>query len=73
MSVKGQRKKNSERKWSQPVNSALRGSFITMDSLYACAHLRGGCVSQSTLVACGLRASRERGDKGSIGLVWLER
>lgn len=36
MSVKGQRKKNSKRKWSQPVNSALRGSFITMDSVYAC-------------------------------------
>lgn len=42
MSVKGQRKKNSGRKWSQLVNSAPRGSFITVDSVYACVHLRGG-------------------------------
>ena len=47
MSVKGQRKKNSERKWSQLVNSALRGSFITMDSVYACVHLYGVCVCHS--------------------------
>lgn len=64
MSVKGQRKKNSRRKWSQLVNSALRGSFITMDSVYACAHLRRVCVSQSKLIACGLRDTEgERGQR----------
>lgn len=48
MSMKGQRKKNSGRKWSQLVNSALRGSFITMDSVYVCVHLCGVCVTVHT-------------------------
>lgn len=51
MSAKGQRKKNSGRKWSQLDNSALRGSFITMDSVYACVPLRGVCHSPHSLPA----------------------
>ncbi len=72
MSVKGQRKKNSKRKWSQLVNSALRGSFITMDSVYACVHLRGVCVSQSILIACGLWTPRERGGQRFVRFGMVE-
>ena len=71
--MKGQRKKNSRRKWSQLVNFALRELFITMDIVYACVHLRGLRVSQSTLIACGVRTPCERGDKGLLGFVWLTR
>lgn len=64
MSVKGQRKKNSRRKWSQLVNSALRGSFITMDSVYACVHLRGVCVCHSPhYIACGVDDTEGEGTK----------
>lgn len=60
MSAKGQRKKNSGRKWSQLDNSALRGSFITMDSVYVCVPLRGVCHSPHSLPA-GLGTSRDKG------------
>lgn len=70
--MKGQSGKNSGRKWSQLHNTALRGSFITMDSVYECVHLCIECHSPHSLPA-GLRAV-ERQRFVSFGVnIWSER
>lgn len=70
MNVKGQRKKNSKRKWSQLVNPALRGSFITIDSVYPCAYLPEMCVSR--LFASGYRILKDKEDKHILGFLWFK-